>query len=100
MLGRIAGTEFKNLLADFPQKKFELRPESTAKSHFLQNHKRLSSTSLPASPSVRAWQQNSLYLFDLIVKDSYTNQIYWNIKTFRRFVNHQKLKKLKNWIMC
>jgi len=30
MLGGITGTEFKNLVADFPQRKFELRPENTA----------------------------------------------------------------------
>jgi len=31
MLDGIIGTAFKNLVADFSQKKFELRPENTAK---------------------------------------------------------------------
>ncbi len=32
MLGGIIGACFKNLVADFPQRKFELRPKNTAKS--------------------------------------------------------------------
>jgi len=33
MLGEITGTEFKNLFADFLQKKFELCPENTEFMH-------------------------------------------------------------------